>query len=83
MNCRICGSGKERGAAWIPERRQNLCISCEMVAPPVTTREKFESVFWARLQPDIPEDTRREIYEDFLSSGLSIKQYMLNSLGLT
>lgn len=80
MNCKICGSGKERGAAWIPERRQYLCISCEMSALPVTTQEQFESTFWAALQPCIPEETRRENYEDFLTSGLSIKQYVLNSL---
>jgi len=80
MNCRICGSGRERGTAWIPERRQYLCIGCEMQASPVTPRAEFDAAFWAGLQNNLSEDSRRETYEEFLSSGLSIRQFIMKTM---
>ena len=46
----------------------------------MTPRAEFDAAFWAGLQNNLSEDSRRETYEEFLSSGLSIRQFIMKTM---
>jgi len=80
MNCRTCGAGSERGSRWVEAQGRVLCIMCEMDAPPRLNRAEFDIAFWGGAREKVPADIRRESYEDYLSSGLQVRDYIVRSM---
>ena len=80
MICRICGSGPERGTRWIESRMQNLCILCELDAPPRLSRSEFDIAFWGTVHRGVPEDLKRNSYNEYLSSNLDLKTFIVHSM---
>ncbi len=78
MSCRICGD--ENNTKYYATKRQTLCRSCSKHTPAKVSRVVFDSEYWwnaeAQQLEHAPESTKREFYQDYLSSGhASVKSY--------
>ena len=71
--CWICGD--EHTARFRPRLRRTVCDGCAHGMKPKVSRERFDEVYWGP-ESGIPESTRREFYEDYLSSTGTLDEYM-------
>lgn len=73
MYCRICGvdSGSFRAS-----KGQILCGPCDSETPRKVSREAFERRYWNGKPEEVPAGTRNEFWSDYLSSTLTLKEYI-------
>lgn len=74
--CRICGD--ENGVTWRPTKRNYLCESCNADTPRKVSRERFDAAYWS-ADDDTPESTRREFYDDYRTSNLTLADYIVRT----
>lgn len=72
MGCKICG---DEDAHYRVGKRMRLCDSCNMETPVRISREEFDEQYWSYAR-SIPESVKREFYDDYKTSSLTIEQYI-------
>ena len=72
MPCKICGDPITR---WRPENRQTLCNSCAADTPRKIGRSEFDRKYWGPDFEEVHPETRREFYEDYLTSSQNFRDY--------
>ena len=83
IHCHVCGAGTEGGTRWVPDKHQSLCLRCEIAMPPKMTRSEFGLLYWGPgFEAKVPSSTQAEFYEDYLTSNLSFRQYVLSTTSL-
>lgn len=74
MQCRICG---DDNAQYYSSRRMALCPSCLSETPAKLSRSQFDLAYWGEgYEAIVPASTRREFYEDYLTSMFTLDQYI-------
>lgn len=74
MECVVCGEW--RGVDWRASQRQALCEACVANTPAKVSRSEFEKIYWSGHADTVPAGIRREFYSDYLSSDLTLTQYV-------
>ena len=80
--CRICGAEgyEENGVKWFPFKHNTLCASCADDTPNKVSREEFDATYWlgedGQIDQTIMHSTKREFYDDYKSSNLTLEQYI-------
>lgn len=77
MRCRICGNP----GAWRDEQRQSLCEPCLKDTPPKVSRGAFDKLYWGQGVETVPENIKREFYQDFLASTMDVEGYVCRAGG--
>lgn len=70
--CRVCGSDK---AKYSILRLQYICDKCKKTTPKKVGRESFDRYYWDGKQDQVPASTRRDFYEDYLTSDCTLEAY--------
>ena len=74
MSCRICGNTKAR---YCSTKLQYLCKTCNQGTSPKVSRSCFEAVYWAAEGANaVPNSTRTEFYQDYLSYKGTLAEYI-------
>ena len=72
MPCKICG---DPNATYQSIKRQVLCSACSRSTPPKMARSLFDRLYWGNEVESVPQSTRREFYEDYLTSNYNFRDY--------
>jgi hypothetical protein len=79
--CRVCGAGPERGTQFSSKHGMALCILCEQDTPIKVTMDEFNRLYWGAGFENVPLSTRREFFSDYMTSTLTLKQYIMSTTG--
>lgn len=70
--CRICG---DEGASYDVNYHQTICEDCKKSSSVKVGRTEFDAIYWGS-DSDVPMSTRREFYDDYLSSTSDLESYI-------
>ena len=73
MTCRICGTYS--GVLFFSTHMMSLCGPCHSESPIPVTYNEFNGRYW-NGDNDVPNETRKEFYDDYKTSGLTFNDYI-------
>ena len=74
--CRICGDNVSK---YRTRSMMFLCNSCHKTTPSKVTRSYFDNVYWKGEAKTVPFNIKKEFYSDYLTSTLTLKDYILET----
>lgn len=75
--CRICGASAEYRPRLMFAA---LCDDCDRTTPDKLNRTEFERIYWNGLAETVVLSIRREFYDDYFSSNLTLEEYIRQTL---
>jgi len=70
--CNICG---DPNAVYRLGKLQSLCATCNHITPAKIDKVSFDKLYWDEGWEQIPAITRKEFYEDYLTSEMDVADY--------
>lgn len=78
MYCRICGS--ETSVKFYPSKKMALCHYCSILTPKKASRENFLKRYFGKELKNVPTETQKEFYSDYLMSIHTVESYIRSTV---